>query len=120
MRTKNKQEIGRTTNHLLSLIPHGTHINVTSNHSSIIACKNEVFKYLHNLVNVLVHIANEMRLQKKIARIVVAMVTLLLSRSLATAGASIQINRFFFCNPILFAMCISTFRKLCKNVYNSM
>jgi hypothetical protein len=26
----------------------------------------------------------------------------------------------FFCNPILFAICTSTFRKLCKNVYSGM
>jgi hypothetical protein len=26
----------------------------------------------------------------------------------------------FFCNPILFAICTSTFSKLCKNVYSGM
>jgi hypothetical protein len=26
----------------------------------------------------------------------------------------------FFCNPILFAICASTFSKLCENVYNGM
>jgi hypothetical protein len=28
-------------------------------------------------------------------------------------------NYIYFCNPILFATCTSTFRKLCKNLYNS-
>jgi hypothetical protein len=26
-------------------------------------------------------------------------------------------KEFFFCNPILFAICTSTFSKLCKNMY---
>jgi hypothetical protein len=29
-------------------------------------------------------------------------------------------RRFFFCNPILFAVCTSTFSKLCVNVYSGM
>jgi hypothetical protein len=29
-------------------------------------------------------------------------------------------NVFSFCNPILFAICTSTFSKLCKNVYSGM
>jgi hypothetical protein len=37
--------------------------------------------------------------------------------SIATAKQN-EKNEFFFCNPILFAICTSTFSKLCKNIYS--
>jgi hypothetical protein len=35
----------------------------------------------------------------------------------AFSGQTIDANKLFFCNPILFAVCTSTFSKLCKNMY---
>jgi hypothetical protein len=43
----------------------------------------------------------------------------ILTLALHAGGWSLipAIQQEFFCNPILFAICTSTFSKLCKNVY---
>jgi hypothetical protein len=34
-----------------------------------------------------------------------------------TVVSDVKRRIFFFCNPILFAICTSTFSRLCKNMY---
>jgi hypothetical protein len=38
----------------------------------------------------------------------------------AWLGEKVSASHTILCNPILFAICTSTFNKLCKNVYNGM
>jgi hypothetical protein len=42
------------------------------------------------------------------------------NRKMGNTGHVRILTAFFFCNPILFAICTGTFRNLCKNGYSGM